>query len=136
MAPYFRRVRGVRLEGFGNNPASVARQMVYAPSSTAAQTAEGNQNSSLEEADVIHNIVDRLIRPEARWIDGEGVERALAPTDILIIAPYNSQVSRLIERIGSDSARIGTVDKFQGQEAPVAIYSMATSVPEDAPRGM
>ena len=55
--------------------------------------------------------------------------------DVLIVAPYNAHVTRLTERLGP-AARIGTVDKFQGQEAPVVIYSMATSRPEDAPRGM
>src|SRR5206468_8400080 len=55
--------------------------------------------------------------------------------DILIVAPYNAQVSALAQRL-PDEARIGTVDKFQGQEAPLVLYSMATSTPEDAPRGM
>ena len=54
--------------------------------------------------------------------------------DILIIAPYNAQVFELQERI--PRGRIGTVDKFQGQEAPIAIYSMTTSSHADAPRGM
>ena len=54
--------------------------------------------------------------------------------DILIVAPYNAQVFQLAEKI--PNSRIGTVDKFQGQEAPVVIYSMTTSSPEDAPRGM
>jgi uncharacterized protein len=53
----------------------------------------------------------------------------------LVVAPYNAQVSALAERLPNE-ARVGTVDKFQGQEAPVVIYSMATSTPEDAPRGM
>ncbi|WP_346015605.1 C-terminal helicase domain-containing protein [Bradyrhizobium sp. 182] len=52
----------------------------------------------------------------------------------LIIAPYNAQVFELQERL--PGARIGTVDKFQGQEAPIVIYSMATSSHTDAPRGM
>ena len=55
-------------------------------------------------------------------------------TDILVVAPYNTQVSDLRSRL--PNARIGTVDKFQGQQAPVVIYSMTTSSPEDAPRGM
>lgn len=54
--------------------------------------------------------------------------------DILIIAPYNAQVFELQERL--PGARIGTVDKFQGQEAPIVIYSMTTSSHADAPRGM
>ena len=52
----------------------------------------------------------------------------------LIVSPYNAQVFNLADRI--PNMKIGTVDKFQGQEAPVVIYSMATSLPEDAPRGM
>ena len=54
--------------------------------------------------------------------------------DVLIIAPYNAQVFELQERIAG--ARIGTVDKFQGQEAPIVIYSITTSSHADAPRGM
>ncbi len=50
------------------------------------------------------------------------------------MATYNAQVSDLAE--GLRNARVGTVDKFQGQQAPVVIYSMASSSPEDAPRGM
>ena len=59
----------------------------------------------------------------------------LRPENILIVAPYNAQVSKLGERFVSTGVSVGTVDKFQGQEAPI-IYSMATSTPEDAPRGM
>lgn len=55
--------------------------------------------------------------------------------DVLIVAPYNAQVSDLLLKL-PDGARVGTVDKFQGQEAPVVIYSLTTSTPEDAPRGM
>ncbi|TGQ96478.1 nuclease, partial [Mesorhizobium sp. M4B.F.Ca.ET.203.01.1.1] len=54
--------------------------------------------------------------------------------DILIITPYNAQVFEIQQHL--PSARVGTVDKFQGQEAPIAIYSMATSTHADAPRGM
>ena len=49
---------------------------------------------------------------------------------------YNAQVTRLPERLAPAGARVGTVDKFQGQEAAIVIYSMATSRPEDAPRGL
>lgn len=62
------------------------------------------------------------------------MEAPLSPADVLIVAPYNAQVGALSERL--PEARVGTVDKFQGQEAPVVIYSMTTSTPEDAPRGM
>ena len=61
--------------------------------------------------------------------------KELCQKDILIIAPYNIQVSALQSRL-PEKIRIGTVDKFQGQEAPVVIYSMTSSSVEDAPRGM
>ena len=60
----------------------------------------------------------------------------MAGNDVLVVAPYNAHVSRLAERLKSTGARVGTVDKFQGQQAPVVIYSMATSRPEEAPRGL
>ena len=60
---------------------------------------------------------------------------ALGIEDILVVAPYNAQVFELVHSLPR-GARVGTVDKFQGQEAPVVIYSMTTSSPEDAPRGM
>ena len=53
----------------------------------------------------------------------------------MIVAPYNAQVALLKQRL-PNGARVGTVDKFQGQEAPIVFYSMTTSTPEDAPRGM
>jgi superfamily I DNA and/or RNA helicase len=52
-----------------------------------------------------------------------------------VVAPYNAQVSALRKRL-LDGTRVGTVDKFQGQEAPIVFYSMTTSSKEDAPRGM
>jgi superfamily I DNA and/or RNA helicase len=69
-----------------------------------------------------------------RWIDDKGDSRDLQLSDILVVAPYNTQVFDLAARI--PGAHIGTVDKFQGQQAPIVIYSMTTSSPEDAPRGM
>ena len=95
---------------------------------------DGNQNSSPEEVNKIANIVESLLKPGVRWIDDSGRSRPLALSDILIVAPYNAQVSDLGGRL--KKALVGTVDKFQGQEAPVVIYSLTTSSPEDAPRGM
>ncbi len=95
---------------------------------------EGNQNSSTEEVDRIDALVRELVRPGVTWVDAEGMRRQVTLDDILIIAPYNAQVSDLASRIRG--GRVGTVDKFQGQEAPVVIYSLTTSSPEDAPRGM
>ncbi|MFB6448176.1 TM0106 family RecB-like putative nuclease [Bradyrhizobium tunisiense] len=94
----------------------------------------GNQNSSPEEADEIKRLVDEILCSKATWVDGTGKEAVIGLEDILIIAPYNAQVFELQERL--PGARIGTVDKFQGQEAPIVIYSMTTSSHSDAPRGM
>jgi uncharacterized protein len=69
------------------------------------------------------------------WIDRNGREARVGLNDILIIAPYNAQLFELQSRLPS-GARIGTVDKFQGQEAAIVIYSMTTSSRADAPRGM
>ena len=93
-----------------------------------------NQSSSDEEADCVGDLVRKLLEEGAKWVDKDGVERRLVLDDILIIAPYNAQVFKIQERL--PGARVGTVDKFQGQEAPVVIYSMTTSRPEDAPHGM
>jgi uncharacterized protein len=60
----------------------------------------------------------------------------MTPRDLRVVAPYNAHVNRLRERLDALDVPVGTVDKFQGQEAPVVIYSMATSRSEDAPRGM
>ena len=69
------------------------------------------------------------------WVDERGRQRDLTWDDVLIVAPYNAQVGA-IQRLLPEAARVGTVDKFQGQQAPVSIYSMTTSTPELAPRGM
>jgi uncharacterized protein len=78
--------------------------------------------------------VTEILDSNATWIDRNGTEAAIGLDDILIIAPYNAQVFELLERM--PGARIGTVDKFQGQEAPIVIYSVTTSSHADAPRGM
>ncbi|HEY6270333.1 MAG TPA: TM0106 family RecB-like putative nuclease [Candidatus Acidoferrum sp.] len=95
---------------------------------------EGNRNSSAEEVEVVARIVEGLLKPEVKWYRSAGNPRRLKEEDILIVAPYNAQVSDLSARL--PKMRVGTVDKFQGQEAPVGIYSLTTSTPEDAPRGM
>jgi len=94
----------------------------------------GNRNSSTEEVEVVARIVEGLLSGEVQWFYGAGNKRQLQEKDILIVAPYNAQVADLLARL--PRMRIGTVDKFQGQEAPVVIYSMTTSSPEEAPRGM
>jgi superfamily I DNA and/or RNA helicase len=95
---------------------------------------EGNRNSSAQEVQVIATIVEGLLRPKVKWFYSAGNSRSLRSDDILIVAPYNAQIADLCTRL--PKMRIGTVDKFQGQEAAVVIYSLTTSSPEDAPRGM
>ena len=92
----------------------------------------GNILASLEEIDEINILVDELTN--SKLIDGD-TERNLTKEDILIVAPYNLQVYELKKKLG-DEYRIGTIDKFQGQEAPVVIVSFAASSSEDAPRGI
>lgn len=97
---------------------------------------DGNRNHSIEEIDVVAGLIERLCRDGTSWIESNGAPRPMEPSEILVVAPYNAQVARLAARLSKTGARIGTVDKFQGKEAAVVIYSMATSRPEDAPRGM
>ncbi len=95
---------------------------------------QGNQSSSPEEVDAIERLVRALHAGDTCFVDAEKRKRRLAEKDVLIVAPYNAQVSALADRL--PGVHIGTVDKFQGQEAPIVIVSMATSSAEDAPRGM
>jgi predicted RecB family nuclease len=96
---------------------------------------EGDSNESTEEVEVVCRLVTDLLRGGATWTDRNGVTERLTLDDILIVAPYNAQVGALEAALPA-GARVGTVDKFQGQEAPISIYSMASSSPADAPRGM
>jgi Ni2+-binding GTPase involved in maturation of urease and hydrogenase len=96
---------------------------------------KGNQSDSLEEAEKVAELVELLRRYDATWTNKEGKVKRITLNDILVVAPYNAHVSLLLRKLPQGS-RVGTVDKFQGQEAPVVIYSMATSTPQDAPRGM
>jgi len=97
---------------------------------------DGCRNASDLEADVVASLVRALLRQGATWIDEYGQSHQMTSADMLVVGPYNAHVARLQERLNPMGVAAGTVDKFQGQEAPVVIYSMATSRPEDAPRGM
>jgi predicted RecB family nuclease len=94
----------------------------------------GNRDHSPEEADVIAAHIDSLL-DGGTFTDRHGETRALSLKDILVVAPYNAQVRCLRSKLPA-GARVGTVDKFQGQEAPVVFFSMATSTDEDVSRGM
>jgi uncharacterized protein len=94
---------------------------------------EGNRGSSVEEATRIAAELDLLIG--GTFTDRDGRERRVGWNDVLVVTPYNAQVRCLRARLGPH-ARIGTVDKFQGQEAPVVFFSMATSSGDDLPRNL
>lgn len=115
-------------------PETVGRSFVGISNGLRFEPVEhtGNKIESEEEVERVRGLIDGLIGKQ--WSDGR-VTRPIALSDVLVVAPYNAQVELLRQRLPPD-ARIGTVDKFQGQEAPVTIYSMTSSTPEDAPRGM
>ena len=94
----------------------------------------GNVHSSKEEARVIAYLYKELLK--AKWINRKGDTAPITSKDILIVAPYNFQVACLKKTLSTEAARIASVDKFQGQEAPICILSLAASTIQDAPRGI
>jgi uncharacterized protein len=93
----------------------------------------GRRTSSPAEARAVAAEIERLVgTPYAE----DGVERALGPNDFIVVAPYNAHVRCLRDAIPDTGVRIGTVDKFQGQEATVVFFSMASSSGEDVSRGL
>ncbi len=98
---------------------------------------DGNTNFSPEEAHRVVEIVRALVGRE--WVDQKGEKQLIGRGDIRVVSPFNAHrllIDELLKDAGLEGVPVGTVDKFQGQEAPVSIYTMATSRPEDAPRGM
>ena len=106
----------------------------------------GNATQSLEEAERVVELVRDLVGRDWTDIsvddDGETVERPVRPldqADVIVVTPYNAQqvaVEEALAAAGFDEVRVGTVDRFQGQEAAVAIVSLAASSGRDAPRGL
>ena len=91
-------------------------------------------SESVEEAEVVATLVGAVLRGGTEYTDASGTSHPLRESDVLVITPYNAQVGAIREAL--PGVRVGTVDKFQGQEAPISIYSMATSSGAEAPRGM
>ena len=97
-----------------------------------------NSTESDEEADAVVDLIQTLL-PKL-WNDGEQT-RPLRDADenIIVVSPYNAQVNLIrqkLDTVGLKNIRVGTVDKFQGQEAAVSIVSLAASSAEDVPRGI
>lgn len=96
----------------------------------------GNATESPEEADAIIAEITGLLG--TRWSDEHGT-RPLAQSDVLVVTPYNAQVvlvRRRLDAAGLTEVRAGTVDKFQGQQAPVVFMSMTASSIDDVPHGI
>lgn len=94
---------------------------------------EGNAQIAQEEVTTIQAVVRHLL--SGGWTDKEGTSRSMRQSDIIVVAPYNAQVNALRDAL-PEGIRVGTVDKFQGQEAPVCLVSMTASSVEETPRGM
>jgi superfamily I DNA and/or RNA helicase len=97
---------------------------------------QGNSTDSPEEAEAILSEIQRLIGTS--WIDEHGT-RALTAPDVLVLAPYNAQVAlvrQVLATAGLGDVRVGTVDKFQGTQAPVVFISMTASSADEVPRGI
>lgn len=94
---------------------------------------EGNAQISMQEVAAIQAATGELLR--GTWTEKGGSIRPMRQTDIIVVAPYNAQVNALRDAL-PDGIRVGTVDKFQGQEAPVCLVSMTASSAEETSRGM
>lgn len=97
----------------------------------------GNKARSSEEAEQAAAIAQQLVGLD--FVDGDARPRPLTASDIMFITPFNAQVQTLrsaLGEVGLDDAEVGTVDLFQGRQAPVVMYSMAASSGELAPRGI
>jgi AAA domain/RNase_H superfamily len=99
---------------------------------------EGNTSASAEEAGLVADLVCDLLGRE--WQDKDGSRHAITPGHVLVVTPYNAQIRAIADALAQAGCptgiQVGTVDKFQGREAPVTIYSMATSSADEASRGL
>ena len=119
-------VRRVLVLNDGAHPLLRAAGIVHAPIQH-----QGCSQGSEAEAALVREVYDSAL--QQRYTDRDGVEHPMSPENILVVAPYNVQVN-LLKRVLPDGARVGTVDKFQGQEAELVIVSMTTSSEQDLPR--
>jgi len=100
---------------------------------TVPVTHEGNTQASNEEVEQIVILANQLIG--RMFTTKDNAERPIAWDDILFVAPYNHQVNKLRLALG-DQVKVGSVDKFQGQEAPIVFLSMCASNANESARGL
>lgn len=97
---------------------------------------EGESTASVAEAELIQAEIVRLIGQP--WTDRFGERKAIAPDDVIVVVPYNHQRRCITDLLSEDpttrDVQVGTVDKFQGREAPVVFFSMTSSSQADMPR--
>jgi uncharacterized protein len=101
----------------------------------------GNSTASPEEAAVVVELVRSIVGRAWTEVSDDGVlpSRPLAASDVIVVTPYNAQqvlVEQALAAAGFGEVPVGTVDRFQGQEAAVTIVSLAASSGRDAPRGL
>lgn len=118
-----------RLLVFHNPISGITAEGIHIIPATHANCSQKSE----EEGIIIKKYYQDLIRQKFK--DKNDNERDLTQEDILVVSPYNVQVNHLKSILPSD-ARVGTVDKFQGQEAPIVLISMVTSSAEDLPRNI
>ncbi|GAA3987134.1 TM0106 family RecB-like putative nuclease [Allokutzneria multivorans] len=119
------------------HPSAASRELAGVRAGLRLRTVEHRDNitCSVEEARAVVEIVSTVVG--RTWTDGE--PRPLTSADVMVVAPYNLQVRvvrRELEAAGHGDVRAGTVDRFQGQEAPVVIATMTSSTAVDLPRGL
>jgi predicted RecB family nuclease len=98
---------------------------------------DGCSTESVEEAEVVAREVGQMLGTV--WTNQHGETRPLKAPDIMVVAPYNDQVNligRTLFDRGLGDVPVGTVDRFQGQEAAVVFYTMTASSAANAPRGV
>ncbi len=125
-----------RLESFAdcaNQGIEAAGRLIGTGIRYVPTTHEGNTRESPEEAEAIAGLIDDLLK--GQYFQTDGTSGPLKPEEIMVVAPYNAQVRCLREALPAE-VRVGTVDKFQGQEAAVCFFSMATSSKEEIPRNL
>jgi uncharacterized protein len=121
---------------FSISPTSAAQPLVTGTGLRLITSGhKGNRSSSVQEIEIVGQVLDSLVGQQ--WTDQLGESRLLRDDDILVVTPFNSQRIHLehVLRAKHPDIRVGTVDKLQGQQAPVVVYTTATSDPSEASRG-